>query len=108
MELNKEIIISIQDAQFTFKDCEVSTYFDIMELRSKQDGKGLIEITKRLLVGINNLTHNGNALSVDEFKQMDIPASLAFSLLKRYCDAVGESITAESVEAAEKEIKNVQ
>jgi hypothetical protein len=106
---SKTIKIAFQDAIFIFKDCGVDGFFEIQELRSEGGTAALIKFCKDNLVGIENVTQDGKEISLEEFKQANLPTDLAFSILKEYTDYLAKLISdlSTSKEEAVETEKNV-
>jgi hypothetical protein len=104
IEMN-DIVVKIEDGEFTFNNLGLNGFFDITELRDNKDIKGCVKIMFDNLIGIKNVAFKGKDVSLEEFKALTLERGLFIRVFIEYESAIEGNVVDGSgykVEEAEK------
>ena len=95
IEINN-IVVKIEDGEFTFNNLGLNGFFEIIDLRAKQDIKGCVKLMLDNLIGIKNIAINGKEVSLEEFKTTSLETKVILQLFRSYANAIEGSVVEES------------
>ena len=105
----KHIVIKIDDAEFVFKNTGLNGFFEVEEKRSAKpvaDIRGCIQLTLDNLIGVSGVICEGKEVSLEDFKIMNLPASLIMRLFREYADGLANDVIGDTKEVAKASEKN--
>lgn len=95
IEMNN-IVVKIEDGEFTFNNLGLNGFFEITDLRAKQDIKGCVKLMFDNLIEIKNIAINGKEVSLEEFKAVSLETKVILQLFRSYANAIEGSVVEEA------------
>lgn len=107
MELKEQSIeIKLEDAIITLQECSIDDFFELETYRTKGDVAQMLSFIKERVTAISNLKYKGEFLTLEQFKNLKVPTSFAFALIRLYCTRVMQMAIGEIKQDQEQETKN--
>lgn len=108
IETNKLISFKIGDGIFKIVDKGMEGFYEFQEIRDKEGMKGLVSFVTNSIREIENVKVDGQEISVEDFKKLNLPTWLGPKLVKCFDEAMAGQITNFVSEDAKDAEKNAE